>query len=84
MMDFRFDAQEVEKVITNIDMFGSEIARCKNELLKVIGNKKEWKDAQAGAFDNNVNMLAGDLNRVLEKQNNYVNVLKNKVKEMTE
>ncbi len=81
-MDIRFDAAAAEQLIRQMDDYCREIQKETKDLLAILKTTEQWRDYQKKAFETNIISLAGDLNKALSLEGDYMQMYYQRVQEL--
>lgn len=81
-MDIKFDATAAEQLIKQMDKYCRGVQKETRDLLDIMKTSGGWNDNQKKAFESNINELAGDLNRALKLEADYMRTFDQRVREL--
>ncbi len=81
-MDIKFNAQEAERLLQQMDIYCSGIQKETKDLLAILKNSGQWDDNQMKAFQVNVTEIAKDLNQALILEGDYMRTYYQRVQEL--
>ena len=84
IMDVIFDKNAAEELISQMGMYCTDIVKESRDILDMLNSSDSWKDRQRSAFQNNMEVLSKDMEKVLTLESDYMRTFIQRVKELGE
>ena len=81
-MDVRFDSVAAEQLLKQMNIYCTGIVDETKHLLMIVNESYEWEDNQMKSFRNNMTALAGDLEKILKFESEYMNTFGQRIQEL--
>ena len=81
-MDVRFDSVAAEQLLKQMNIYCTGIVDETKHLLMIVNESYEWEDNQMKSFRNNMTVLAGDLEKILKFESEYMNTFGQRIQEL--